>query len=99
MSNLFLMGNSSGGHIAMMSVLCNIHNLCKPLPEIRGVIILFVLSAYDLFDCVEIITKVPNYAVERLDAVQKVGFIKSDCLLVGTNDHYAYNGYWILRKQ
>lgn len=39
MSNLFLMGNSSGGHIAMMSVLFNIHNLCKPLPEIRGVII------------------------------------------------------------
>jgi hypothetical protein len=67
--------------------------------SLQEILKLFVPTAYDLFDCVEIITKVPNYAVERLDAVQKVGFIKSDCLLVGTNDHYAYNGYWILRKQ
>jgi RimJ/RimL family protein N-acetyltransferase len=60
---------------------------------------LFIPLAYELFDCVEIISKVPIYAVERLDAVQKYGFIKSDSLLVGTNDHYAYNGYWIIKKQ
>jgi RimJ/RimL family protein N-acetyltransferase len=60
---------------------------------------LYMPSAYELFDCTEIITKVPNYAVERLDAVQKYGFIKSDSFMVGTNDHYAYNGYWTVRKQ
>lgn len=38
MDKLFIMGNSSGGHIAMMSVLYNAHHLCKPLPKIRGVI-------------------------------------------------------------
>jgi RimJ/RimL family protein N-acetyltransferase len=65
---------------------------------IQEILTLFIPSAYELFDCVEIITKVPNYAVERLEAVQKYGFTKSDYLLVGTNDHYAYNGYWILRK-
>lgn len=38
MNRIFLMGNSSGGHVAMMSVLFNGHGLCKPLPNIRGVI-------------------------------------------------------------
>lgn len=35
---IFLMGNSSGGHIAMMSVLLHAHGLCDPLPKILGVI-------------------------------------------------------------
>lgn len=38
MSKIFLMGNSSGGHIAMMSALFNAHGLCEPLPQISGVI-------------------------------------------------------------
>lgn len=38
MDKIYLMGNSSGGHIAMMSVLFNAHRLCKPLPKISGVI-------------------------------------------------------------
>ncbi len=35
---IFLMGNSSGGHIAMMSVLYHAHGLCGELPKISGVI-------------------------------------------------------------
>lgn len=35
---VFLMGNSSGGHVAMMSVLFHAHGLCKALPKISGVI-------------------------------------------------------------
>jgi RimJ/RimL family protein N-acetyltransferase len=66
---------------------------------LQEILKIFMPSAYELFDCAEIITKVPIYAVERLDAVQKYGFSKSDHLLVGTNDHYAYNGYWIIKKQ
>lgn len=38
MNRIFLMGNSSGGHVAMMSVLYNANGLCKTLPNIRGVI-------------------------------------------------------------
>lgn len=38
MNEIYLMGNSSGGHIAMMSVLFNAHGLCRPLPGISGVI-------------------------------------------------------------
>lgn len=60
---------------------------------------LFAPDAYKLFDCNEIITKVPIYAVERMEAVQRYGFSKSESLLIGTNDHYAYNGYWIIKNQ
>lgn len=35
---IFLMGNSSGGHIAMMSILYYAHGLCGALPKISGII-------------------------------------------------------------
>ena len=59
---------------------------------------LFIPSAYELFDCNEIITKVPVYAVERINAANNCGFTKSEKLLIGTNDHYAYNGYWVIEN-
>lgn len=39
MNQIYLMGNSSGGHIAMMSVLFSAHGLCEKLPQISGVIV------------------------------------------------------------
>ena len=66
---------------------------------ILEILSLFVPDAFRLFDCNEIITKVPVYAVERMDAVQRYGFSKSDSLLIGTHDHYAYNGYWIIKEK
>lgn len=39
MEQIFLMGNSSGGHIAMMTVLFSEHGLCKKTPKISGVIL------------------------------------------------------------
>ena len=62
---------------------------------IRELFSLIIPDLYELFDCAEIITKIPLYAIERIDAAQKYGFVKSGNLLVGTNDNYAYNGYWI----
>lgn len=38
MTRFFLMGNSSGGHIAMMATLLNANGLCEPFPMPRGVI-------------------------------------------------------------
>ena len=38
MERLFLMGNSSGGHIATMAALFDAHGLCKKLPKVSGVI-------------------------------------------------------------
>lgn len=37
--HIFLMGNSSGGHIAMMTVLFSEHGLCEKITKISGVIL------------------------------------------------------------
>ena len=38
---------------------------------------MIVPDAFELFDCEEIITKVPIYAVERIKAVREIGFKKN----------------------
>ena len=38
MNRIYLMGNSSGGHIAMMSALFSAHGLCEKLPKISGIV-------------------------------------------------------------
>ena len=50
----------------------------------------------EMLGCSGIITKVPIYAVERMKAIQKAGFAKSDHLLIGKNG-YAYDGYWTMQ--
>ena len=52
--------------------------------------------SFDLFYCNKIITKAPIYAVERIKALQKCGFTRSEHLLVG--DSRSYDGYWELAK-
>lgn len=54
-------------------------------PEIEG-----------MLGCKGVITKAPIYAIERIKAIQKAGFTKSDHLLTGKNG-YAYDGYWIVK--
>ena len=46
-----------------------------------------------MLGCKGVLTKAPIYAVERIKAIQKVGFIKSEHLLIGKTG-YAYDGYW-----
>ena len=48
----------------------------------------------EMLGCNGIITKAPIYAVERIKAIQKAGFAKSDHFLIGKNG-YAYDGYWV----
>lgn len=54
-------------------------------PEIEG-----------LLGCKGMITKAPIYAVDRIKAIKKVGFIQSEHLLIGKTG-YAYDGYWIIK--
>lgn len=49
-----------------------------------------------MLGCVGVITKTPIYAVERIEAVSKVGFTKSEHALVGKNG-CKYDGYRILK--
>lgn len=58
-----------------------------------------VNSMYEMIGCKEIITKAPIYAVERINAIQKVGFIKSEHMLIGGQNGYAYDGYWTVKQQ
>lgn len=62
---IFLMGNSSGGHIAMMSVLFNAHGLCGALPAISGVIC--ESGSTDLLICAR--GKLPPWMTIRPSAV------------------------------
>lgn len=47
----------------------------------------------ELLGCRGVLTKAPLYAVERISALQKAGFAKSEHLLIG-HTGYAYDGYW-----
>lgn len=49
-----------------------------------------------LLDCDGIITKAPIYAVERISALKKAGYTRSEHLLIGKTG-YAYDGYWVSR--
>lgn len=50
----------------------------------------------EMLGCNGIITKAPLYAVERVKAIQKAGFTKSEHLLIGKTG-YAYDGYWTMK--
>lgn len=60
------------------------------------IIALIVPQISELLGCNGIITKVPIYAVERIKAIEKVGFTKSEHCLIGKSG-YAYDGYWIIK--
>ena len=47
----------------------------------------------EMLGCKGVLTKAPLYAVERIKAIQKAGFFKSEHLLIGKTG-YAYDGYW-----
>lgn len=61
--------------------------------------ILFLITAptYELFDCSMIATKAPIYAVERIDALRKLGYEKSEEKVVG-HDGTVYGDYWCVFK-
>lgn len=59
---------------------------------------LIISQAYEMLECNGIITKAPIYAVDRIEAIQKLGFRKSEHLLVGKNKGCNYEGYWVIKQ-
>lgn len=59
---------------------------------------LIVFPAFELLKCRMMITKAPIYAVERIKAMQDLGFLQSKDFLIG-KDGYAYNGYWTIGRE
>ena len=49
----------------------------------------------EMLGCKCVLTKAPVYAVERIKAIKKVGFTKSDNYLIGKTG-YKYDGYWTI---
>ncbi len=48
----------------------------------------------ELLDCYGVMTKAPIYAVERIAALKKAGFSRSEQLMIGENG-VTYDGYWV----
>ena len=48
-----------------------------------------------MIGCNGVITKAPIYAIERIKAIKKVGYTKSNDLLIGKNG-FKYDGYWVV---
>lgn len=69
---------------------------CEKEEILYEIISLITSQIPNILNCNGIITKVPIYAVERMKAVQKAGFVKSEYLLIGKTG-YAYDGYWVMK--
>lgn len=61
--------------------------------ELYSVFSLITPEIEEMIGCNGVLTKAPIYAVERIKAIQKAGFTKSEYLLIGKTG-YAYDGYW-----
>lgn len=63
---------------------------------VYDILSLVVAPFYDWFGCTAIITKGALYAIDRIEALKKMGFISSPELLKGGD--MFYNDYWIRKK-
>ena len=66
--------------------------------SILEILALILPTAFELFDCEMIATKVPPFASERKSAVTQMGFIASKEPLIGGHDGTHYIDYYVLHK-
>lgn len=64
---------------------------------IGDVLALVTEPFYDWFACPKIATKAAVYAVDRIEALKKTGFVKSEEPLIGEHNR-AYYDYWVTEK-
>lgn len=65
---------------------------------IYDILSLIIKPFYEWFECTVIATKAAVYAIERIDALKKMNFVKSDEPLVGFQKNTLYTDYWIIEK-
>ena len=65
---------------------------------IYDVLSIIIHPFYEWFNCEMIATKAPVYAVDRIEALKKIGFSFSKEPLIG-HDGKQYYEYWILNKK
>lgn len=71
---------------------------CEKAEVLYGVLSLITIPFFDWFSCSMIATKAAGYAVDRIEALKKAGFIKSSEPLIGHHQNIAYYDYWIIQK-
>ncbi len=65
--------------------------------KITEILSLILAQAFDLFECRMMATKVPAFATERKNAVEKLGFALSDEVLVGGHNGKNYTDYYVMQ--
>ena len=65
--------------------------------SLKSILGLIVSNGYELFDTDTILTKIPNYAIERMAAAESLGFTKRDIVLYGDKGE-GYTGYWTISR-
>ncbi|MEG0553855.1 MAG: N-acetyltransferase [Carnobacterium sp.] len=60
---------------------------------------LFINSFYEYFECENIITKAAVFAVERIEALEKMNFVKSEKPLLTHYQNREYYDYWIRHQK
>lgn len=62
-----------------------------------GIFSLITPELEEILGCKGVLTKAPIYAVDRINAIRKAGFTKSEYMLIDNNGH-TYDGYWTLNR-
>lgn len=70
----------------------------EKLEVLENILSVIMESAFELFDYPMIATKAAGYAVERIKALKKCGFKKSEENLTGQHDNRRYYDYWVIRR-
>lgn len=68
---------------------------CETPEWIYDILSLITTPFHDWFACSKIATKAPVYAVDRIEALQKAGYVKSAEPLLG-HDKTVYYDYWVI---
>lgn len=69
---------------------------CERTEPIYHIMSLVIKPFYEWFACSKIATKAPVYAVDRIEALKKAGFTKSEEALIGHQQNIAYYDYWVI---
>ncbi|SFR78255.1 GNAT family N-acetyltransferase [Anaeromicropila populeti] len=65
--------------------------------EIESILSLIIKQAYDIFNCDKVATKAKSNALERVDALEKMGFRSTTEKLKG-HDGTEYDSYYVIKK-
>lgn len=71
---------------------------CEKAEILYGILALITEPFLEWFGCSMIATKAAIYAIERMEALKKAGYVKSDEPLIGHNPPMAYGDYWMRQR-